>query len=63
VVVERVAAGRGLPAEDIERRIRAQIGDAERRRFAQVVIENNGSVDELRAQVKTAWARLTEGDE
>ena len=62
-VIERVAAGRGLPAEDVERRIHAQIGDAERRRFAQVVIENNGSVDELRAQVKTAWARLTEGDE
>ncbi len=62
-VIERVAAGRGLPAEDIERRIRAQIDDGERRRFAQVVIENNGSVDQLRARVKAAWTRLTEGDD
>ncbi len=62
-VVERVAAGRGLPAEDIERRIHAQIDDGERRRFAQIVIENNGSVDELRDRVKAAWTRLAEGDD
>ena len=58
-VLQRVAAERGLSPDDIDRRMRAQLGDAERRRCAQVVIDNNGSVDDLRAQVQAAWARLT----
>ena len=62
-VIERVATQRGLLADDVDRRIRSQIGDADRRRFAQVVIENNGSVDELRAHVAAVWAHLTTGDD
>ncbi len=57
-VVERVAAERGLSPDEIETRIRSQLSEAERRRFAQVVIENYGSLDELREQVRSAWARL-----
>jgi dephospho-CoA kinase len=56
-VIERVKRQRGLSGKDVTARIDAQLGDAERRRFANVVIENAGSLDELRERVNTAWAR------
>ena len=56
-VAARLGAQRGLAAPDVEARIRAQLSDADRRRFAHVVIENTGSVDELRQQLSAAWAQ------
>ena len=61
-VVERVHAERGLAPSDIERRIDAQLSDVERRRHAHVVIENTGSLDDLRRRVEDAW-RLSEPDQ
>jgi dephospho-CoA kinase len=58
-VIERVGAERGLSRQDVGARIDAQLSDAERRRYAQVVIENTGSLDDLREQVRAAWARIT----
>lgn len=57
-VVARVAAQRGLPARDIEARIASQLSDAERRRHADLVIHNGGSLEALRRQVETAWHGL-----
>ena len=57
-VVARVAAQRGLPARDIEARIASQLSDAERRRHADLVIRNGGSLEALRRQVETAWHGL-----
>jgi dephospho-CoA kinase len=56
--VARVTATRGLTREEVERRIAAQMPDAERRRLADLVIENEGGVDQLRARVEEAWKRL-----
>ena len=56
--IARVTASRGLSAEDCARRIDAQMSEAERRRIADVVIENDGTPAELRAQVEAAWRRL-----
>jgi dephospho-CoA kinase len=58
VAVARVAASRGLSRADVEQRIDAQISNAERRRVADVVIENDGTLAELRAQVEAAWRGL-----
>ncbi|HWP67188.1 MAG TPA: dephospho-CoA kinase [Candidatus Limnocylindria bacterium] len=58
VAVARVMASRGLERAEVERRIAAQLSNEERRRQADVVIENDGSLDELRAQVKAAWRAL-----
>jgi dephospho-CoA kinase len=58
-VIERLANQRGLLPEGVARRIDAQLKDAERRRIAQVVIENAGSLDQLRARVQSAWAQAT----
>jgi dephospho-CoA kinase len=59
-VTERLGAQRGLSAEDIGKRIDAQLSDADRRRFANVVIENTESIDDLRAGVQNAWQRSTD---
>jgi len=58
VAVARVAGSRGLSRADVEQRIDAQISNAERRRVADVVIENDGTLAELRAQVEAAWRAL-----
>ena len=58
VAVARVTASRGLNRAEVERRIDAQLPNAERRRHADVVLENDGSLDELRAQVEAAWRAL-----
>jgi len=51
-------AARGLTREEVERRLDAQTSDAERRRHADLVIENDGSPAALRAAVEAAWRRL-----
>lgn len=56
-VTARVRAQRGLAASEIQARMAAQLSDAERRRYAQVIVENNGSLDDLRRQLETAWGR------
>lgn len=56
--VARVMASRGLSREEVERRLDAQMSNEERRRFADRVIENDGDLAALRAQVDDAWASL-----
>jgi dephospho-CoA kinase len=58
-VTERLGTQRGLSAEDVGKRIDAQLNDTERRRFADIVIENTGAIDDLRVQVNDAWRRAT----
>jgi dephospho-CoA kinase len=57
----RRLAGRGLDAETARARIAAQATDEQRRAVADVVLDNSGSVAELRTQVDAAWARLVGG--
>ena len=54
-------AGRGLDPDTARARIAAQASDEERRAAADIVLDNSGSVGELRAQVDAAWARLVDG--
>lgn len=57
VVVDRLGKQRRLAPQEARVRIAAQLGDAERQRYAHVVIRNTGSLEELREQVRTLWAR------
>jgi dephospho-CoA kinase len=57
-VIDRVAAQRGLSAKDTEVRIASQLSDAERRKYATLVIENDGSLVDLKQKVQTAWSRV-----
>ena len=46
---------RGLGSHDIEKRLQAQVGDAEREAIADYVISNHGDKDELLRQVEHLW--------
>ena len=58
-VIERVANQRGLSAKDTEARIASQLSDAERRKYATLVIENDGSLEDLKIKVQQAWNRIS----
>jgi dephospho-CoA kinase len=55
-VVTRIEIQRGLKPAETEARIRAQLSDEERAKHATLVIENNGSIEELRDLLKEIWA-------
>jgi dephospho-CoA kinase len=54
-VLDRLASGRGLSSAQVDARLARQSTDAERRRYADVVIENDGSLDDLRQRVRALW--------
>jgi dephospho-CoA kinase len=55
-VIARIESQRGLKPAETEARIRAQLSDEERAKHASLIIENNGSIEELRELLKTVWA-------
>lgn len=56
--LQRLVATRGLSVADAERRINAQTPISEKRRYADVIIDNSGSLAETRRQVAAAWRGL-----
>ncbi|MEW6034293.1 MAG: dephospho-CoA kinase [Chloroflexota bacterium] len=57
-VVRRLKESKGVNEDDTRARIRAQLSTEERKRHADVVIENSGSREELRARVRVLWLDL-----
>jgi dephospho-CoA kinase len=53
-------AERGMAADDAQDRMAAQASDDQRREVADVVIENNDSLEDLTAAVDDLWELLTE---
>ena len=51
----RLTGGRGLTEADAQARIAAQASDQQRRAVADAWLDNNGTVDELLAQVDALW--------
>jgi dephospho-CoA kinase len=60
VMVERLAS-RGMSAAGVEARLAHQASDDDFRKAADVVIENDGDRDALRAAVAAAWSTVREG--
>mgnify|MGYP000268181464 CR=1 FL=1 len=58
VAVRRLVEGRGMEEADARRRIAAQVSRSDRLAAADVVIDNAGSVADLRRQVDAAWDDL-----
>ena len=56
--LDRLVA-RGVPREDALARIGAQFSDEQRLEYADVVIDNSGSLGDLDAAVDDLWQRLT----
>ncbi|MCH8009155.1 MAG: dephospho-CoA kinase [Chloroflexi bacterium] len=55
---QRLFERNGLSAADAESRIRAQLTNEKRRTYADVEIENDGTLEELSAAVSDAWEAL-----
>jgi dephospho-CoA kinase len=55
-VCVRIESQRGLKPSETEARIRAQLSDEERCKHASLIIENNGTLEELRELLKEIWA-------
>jgi dephospho-CoA kinase len=56
--INRLKGRPGYREEDVRRRIRSQLTNKERIRHADVVIDNNGTLGELKARVKAEWEKL-----
>jgi dephospho-CoA kinase len=53
--IDRLARDRGVSQDEARARFAAQASDEERRAVADIVIDNDGTLDELRAAVDAAW--------
>jgi dephospho-CoA kinase len=58
--VARLVA-RGMAEEDARARMRSQTSDGDRERAADVVLVNDGDVEDLRRAVRDLWASLSGG--
>jgi dephospho-CoA kinase len=57
--IQRLMARNGFSRPEAESRIAAQASNEDRRATADVVLDNSGSVAELKAQIDALWAVLT----
>ncbi len=57
--VDRMTADRGMAEEESRERIAAQIPDSERLARADLVIENDGTLLELRSRVGEVWSEIS----
>ena len=55
---ERIILRSGLTGQEAEQRIAAQVPDAKQARWADYVLENNGTPDELAEQAGALWKRI-----
>jgi dephospho-CoA kinase len=60
VAVDRLVHQRGLDEDDARARVAAQISREARQRLADVVVDNSGTPDDLRASFEQAWAWITD---
>jgi dephospho-CoA kinase len=56
--VARLTDDRGMSEEESRERIASQVPDSKRVEMADLVIENNGTLDELRSRVGEAWRQV-----
>ena len=59
-VLSRLKERSGYTEAEVKRRIRLQMTDKERIKHANVVINNDGTPEELKARVKAEWQKLLE---
>lgn len=57
LAIERVIASRGLSRSEVERRVASQLSDLQRTREATCVIRNDGTLDDLRAEIERLWRK------
>jgi dephospho-CoA kinase len=60
ITIQRVASGRDMSKAEIDLRRKAQLPLREKEKKADFIIDNNGSIEETRDQVKLIWKKITE---
>jgi dephospho-CoA kinase len=60
LVLSRLKARSGYSEKESRERIKSQVADEERLKHADVVITNDGTLDELKAKVIREWRKLQE---
>ncbi|WKS31842.1 dephospho-CoA kinase [Corynebacterium propinquum] len=58
VRLERLTTKRGLEVDDVRRRINAQIGDETRKQHADILLDNNGTEEDLNKQIAQAVDKI-----
>jgi dephospho-CoA kinase len=58
IAVQRLATRNGLDEDAARARIASQLSNAERTAKSDIIIENNGSLEELHASIRGAWDAL-----
>ena len=56
--LRRLTEDRGLPEADARHMIEAQMPSEDKREHAAIVIDNNGTLDELRENARTTWQEI-----
>jgi dephospho-CoA kinase len=56
--IQRIVQHRGLERAEAERMVNAQLPAEPKRQRAHIVIDNNGSMQELTKQAETAWQKI-----
>ncbi len=59
--IERLKKKFGLSRKDIEKRIRSQIALVQKRRLADFIIDNNGSINATQEAVEKIWEEIKDG--
>lgn len=59
VAAERLIVRNGFTRDQAEARIRSQLSNAERQRHADLIIDTNCTLEELRERVEQAWANVS----
>jgi dephospho-CoA kinase len=59
VALRRLVELRGMPEEQARARIAAQMPIEEKRKLARHVIDNTGTLEQLRARTESVWAAVT----
>lgn len=57
-VIERLCRNKGYTPDEVRRRLASQMDVREKAKLAQVVLDNNGDINELRKQIERQWERL-----
>ena len=59
-VMDRLCSKKGFTEEHARSRISSQLSDEDRKKHADVIIENNGAISHLEEKVREEWKRMNE---
>lgn len=55
-ILKRLRSSRGMTNNEIRNRMKSQMGSSMKEQYATVIIDNSGTIDELRVQVQGIWS-------